>query len=40
MADLEVTTARCSEYGHPEFRLGYDSDLVFEDDVRFLVETL
>jgi hypothetical protein len=40
MADLEVTTARCSDHGHPEFRLAYNSELVFEDDVRFLVETL
>jgi len=40
MADLEVTTARCSQHGHPEFRLAYNSDLVTEDDVRSLVEML
>jgi hypothetical protein len=40
MADLEVTTARCSQHGHPEFRLAYNSDLVTEDDMRFLVERL
>ena len=40
MADLEITTARCSEHGHPEFKLAYNSDLVMEDDVRSLVELL
>jgi len=40
MADLVVTTAKCAEHGHPEFRLAYNSDLVNEDDVRFLVERL
>lgn len=40
MADLMVTTARCREHGHPEFKLAYNSDLVTEDDVRSLVEML
>lgn len=40
MADLVVTTARCAEHGHPEFRLAYNSDLVTEEDVRFLIGRL
>lgn len=40
MADLMVETARCSEHGHPEFRLAYNGDLVTEDDVRSLVQML
>ena len=40
MPELEVTTATCTEHGHPEFRFAYNSDLVTEADVRSLLEML
>jgi hypothetical protein len=40
MSDLVIRTSKCSQHDHPEFRVHYNTDLVTQDDVAFLVDSL
>jgi hypothetical protein len=40
MAEFAKRTSKCSEHGHPEFRVTYDDGLVPEEDVDFLIDAL
>jgi hypothetical protein len=40
MADLVMHTSNCVQHDHPEFRIVYNTDLVTEEDLQYLIGAL